>query len=160
MRFRSGKMKSGQSMTDSSQSTSSRVRNAGKASGMKSRKSGPSGSEEYPEPLPSLAPVLDIPSLSLIAATTATGTTVTTNSDGTFYWVVDALITAPSVAQMKLGQDSTGAAGDASGNAAAAEPNISSITGLVSATAYYLHCYQESIAGGSAVVTSAQFTTL
>ena len=78
---------------------------------------------------------------------------------GTFYFVVDALATKPSIAQMKAGQDSGGAAGDDSGNGAIADPNIALLTGLVTATSYFLHCYEEGADGKeSNIVTSAQFT--
>lgn len=158
MPFRSGKKKSGVRMTDNSRSNTARVSQAGRGSrglGGKIR-----GSESSEVPLLTV-PILQIPDVSAIADTTATGTTGTNTTVGsTFYWVVDELAAPPSVAQIKLGQNSAGGAADDADNAVAANPNVSTITGLTAATDYTLHCYQENTAGGSAVVSSAEFTTL
>ena len=162
MPFRSGKKRSGVRIADVSRSNTQRVSRAGRGGkGAASRsRSGPRGSESTEVPL-EIVPILQIPVLSAITDTTATGNTETNTIAGsTFFWIVDELASAPSVAQIKLGQNSAGGAADDAANAAAAQPNVSLITGLTAATDYTLHCYQENTAGGSAVVSSAEFTTL
>ena len=65
---------------------------------------------------------------------------VTTDVDtGTFYWVLTTSATAPSVAQVKAGQDHLGAAAPASGNKVVSATGVQSdsATGLAASTTYY-----------------------
>lgn len=106
-------------------------------------------------------PALGTPIISAITATTATATTTNTTSEGTLYFVVSENASPPSVAQIKVGDDAGDVAGVDSGNGAvAASPIVTAITGLTTATDYTYHAYQENAGGGSAVVSSAEFTTL
>jgi len=98
---------------------------------------------------------------ALLGATTATGTVQTNYSGGHIYTTVAEDGTTPTRAQVKAGQDATGAPGaftDSSDIIGSAPTNRSfNATGLSPDTTYYFHFMQE---GGSVVaVTSPAFTT-
>jgi hypothetical protein len=157
MPFISRKKKSGVALSGGTGRTNSkRIRQAGRGQS-RPRPRGSESHEVPPEPIPNLG----TPIISVIAATTATGTTDNTTTAGTFYFVVSLSATPPTVAQIKLGNGTGDIAGVDSGNAApGGSPVVIAITGLTTLTAYTFHAYQESAGGGSAVVSSAEFTTL
>ena len=155
MPFRSGKQKSGVRIADTSRSTTGRVSQAGRGSkGLGSRaRSGPRGSE-------SNELSISTPVISAILATTATATTPISRIDGTFFFVVSENAVRPSIAQIKAGDDAGDVAGvDAGNGAVVANPVVTAITGLTTATEYYFYAYQEIDTNGSAVVSSGLFTT-
>ena len=156
MPFRSGKKRSGVRIVDSSRSTTRRVSQAGRGSkglGGRSR-SGPRGSE-------SNEAAISTPVISAITTTTATATTPISRIDGTFFFVVSENAVRPSIAQIKAGDDAGDVAGvDAGNGAVVANPVVTAITGLTTATEYYFYAYQEIDSTGSAVVSSGLFTTL
>lgn len=79
---------------------------------------------------------------------------------GTLYYVVTTSATPPSAAQIIAGQDHTGSAAAASGNAAAASgANAFTATGLASNTAYYAYRVQNNGADSN-VLAGSVFTTL
>ena len=98
---------------------------------------------------------------------TATGTTTANISvtpsvnEGTIWWIVSEDNTQPSHAQIKAGQDGTGATAKQSGSIAAPFTFPIAVTGLDSRTTYYAWFTQEDAAGTEAVgqVGSPGFTT-
>jgi len=107
------------------------------------------------------ADALDNPTGAATGATTAFGTVHTNYSGGHIYTTVAEDGTTPTRAQVKAGQDATGAPGvftDHSDIIASAPTSRSfNATGLSPDTVYYFHYMQE---GGSTVaVTSPAFTT-
>ena len=108
------------------------------------------------------APTLTSPSVTAVAATTATGNVTTNEGNGTLYGIVSTSATAPSSAQIQAGQNHTGAAAVWAGNQAVSTTGAKtfSITGLTASTAYYFHAQHKDAANNnSTVATSAQFTT-
>jgi hypothetical protein len=107
-------------------------------------------------------PTLSSPVGTATGATTATIGATTDEGNGTKYGVVTAGSTAPTAAQVKAGQDSSGSAAAFAGSGSVSATGVWTIgaTGLTASTAYYAHLMQEDAAGNkSAVVSSAQFTT-
>lgn len=104
---------------------------------------------------------LTSPTGTQTGSTTATGNVTTDQGSGTLYWVVSTSATPPSVAQIQLGQDSTGAAAAASNNQPVSATGVQNIsaTGLTASTTYYAYYQQHDAAGDSTVVASASFTT-
>jgi hypothetical protein len=106
---------------------------------------------------------------TLTAATgTATGSmnatvgATTDEGNGTMYAVVTTSSTQPSVAQIKAGQDHTGAAATWAGNQAidSAGAKTFTATGLIQSTNYWAHLvHTDAAANDSNRVSSAQFTT-
>lgn len=108
------------------------------------------------------APVLSSPTGSATGATTADGGVATDEGNGTLYAVCTTSATPPSIAQVKAGQDHTGAAAayDTSQAVSVTGAQAVAATGLTASTAYYWHFLQADAAGNdSNIVTSAQFTT-
>ena len=108
------------------------------------------------------APILTSPVGTQTGQTTATIGATTDEGNGTLYGVVTVSGTPPSAAQVKLGQDNTGAAATFAGNVAVSSTGAKTInaTGLTSATAYFAHLMHEDAATNqSNVISSAQFTT-
>lgn len=112
------------------------------------------------------APTLSSPTGAATGDTTADGSVSTDEGNGTLFAVVTTSATAPTAAQVKAGQDHTGAAaafavGSGSGQAVTGTgtQNVSA-TGLTASTAYYWHYMHEDAATNqSTVVSSASFTT-
>jgi trimeric autotransporter adhesin len=109
------------------------------------------------------APVLSNVTVGSIGATTAV-LSGTSSSAGTAYYVVQlSSLSAPTVAQVIAGQQSSGATAVASGNAAvtAATARTFSITGLEAATSYtaYLVANDNQATPLSSVAVAATFTT-
>lgn len=108
------------------------------------------------------APVLTSPTGTADTATTATIGATTDEGNGTIYGVVTTSATQPSVAQIKAGQDHTGAAAVWGGSAAVTATGARNLspTGLAASTAYSPHLVQTDAAGNdSNRVTAASFTT-
>lgn len=109
-----------------------------------------------------VAPVLTSPAGASTGSTTASGSVSTDEGNGTLYQVTTTSGTAPSVAQIKLGQDNTGTAAAYSSNQAISSTGTKNIsaTGLAAETAYYNHFqHVDAAANDSTVVSSALFTT-
>jgi len=109
------------------------------------------------------APVLSAPIALPLGDTTGYLAVITNEANGTLYWVLTTSATPPSAAQVKAGQNNTGAAAAASGNQAVTTTGYQLITatGLTSNTAYYAYFMQEDAVGNqSNVSASSTFTTL
>jgi hypothetical protein len=110
------------------------------------------------------APTLTLPTGVQTGATTAT-VGATTNENGTLYAVVTTTNTQPSVAQIKAGQNASGAAAVFAGNLAvtgisSAAARTLNATDLSASTLYYAHLVETDAAGNNSnIVTSASFTT-
>jgi len=113
--------------------------------------------------------VLDVTSPSLSdpvdtanGGTASTGSVSTNEDDGTLYWVVTTSSTAPTEAQVKLGQDNSSVAATASGNQSVSGTGTQNITpnGLTATTAYTTHfMHEDAAANQSFVSTASGFTT-
>lgn len=119
-------------------------------------------SSSFTTPADSTAPTLSSPSASETGDTTASLSVSSDEANGTLYWVVTQSATGPSAAQIKAGQDHTGAAADDNGSqsvTATGTQNANS-TGLAEQTTYYAHfMHEDAAANQSTVATSASFTT-
>lgn len=89
-----------------------------------------------------------------------TGTVDTNTGSGTLYHVVTQSTTTPSVAQIKAGEDDTGAAADASGSQTIGSTGTKSVAGssLTTGTTYYIHYSHTDGSEDSSPVTSSSFT--
>lgn len=108
------------------------------------------------------APVLSAPTGAATSSRTATVGATTDEGNGVLYAVVTSSATQPSVAQIKLGQDHTGAAAVWSSTLAISSAGAKTLpaTGLAANTAYYAHfVHTDAAANNSNRVTSAAFTT-
>ena len=108
------------------------------------------------------APVLTTPTATATGPTTAIIGATTDEANGTLYGVVTTSATQPSVAQIKAGQDHTGAAAVWGGSAAvsATGARTLSATGLTASTSYRAHLVHSDAAGNdSNRVTAASFST-
>ncbi|CDN87328.1 hypothetical protein BN948_01748 [Hydrogenophaga intermedia] len=107
-------------------------------------------------------PTLTSPTGTKTGSSTATGTVSTNEANGTAYAVVTTSATAPTAAQVRAGQDHTGAAAAWAGNQAVGSTGVKTFnaTGLAGSTTFRYHFHQRDAANNdSAVVTSAAFTT-
>lgn len=107
---------------------------------------------------PSLDPVLSSPAVSAVTATTATVGATTDQAAGIFYVVATNSTTSPTAAQIKLGQDHTGAAastyGGASGSVAVSSANPSlTLTGLLTGSTRRIYAVQTASGRDSAVLS-------
>jgi hypothetical protein len=91
-----------------------------------------------------LGPVLSDPTATSIAQTTATIGCTTDDATGTLYAVVTTSATQPSIAQIKAGQNHTGAAAVWAGDddSLSVGANTFSVTGLTAGTQYYTYFVQ------------------
>lgn len=108
------------------------------------------------------APVLSSPTGSATGSQTATVGATTDEGNGTMYAVVTTSSTQPSVAQIKAGQDHTGASAAWAGSQAVSSTGAKTLdaTGLAPNTAYYAHLvHTDAAANDSNRVSSAAFTT-
>jgi hypothetical protein len=103
------------------------------------------------------APVLSSPTAAATSATTANLSVTTDEGNGTLYVVGTASATAPTAAQVKLGQDHTGAAADAAGSTAVAAAGVltGSAGGLTPSSTRYIHFMQEDAGGNQSAVVSS-----
>jgi hypothetical protein len=104
-------------------------------------------------------PTLTAPGGVMLAATTATLSVTVNEASGTLYYVVTGSATPPTAAQIKLGQNNTGAAAIYAGSQAASPSGAktATATGVTDGTryAYYM---QEDTAGNQSSVSSATWT--
>lgn len=110
----------------------------------------------------SIGPTLSSPTDTQTGATTADLSVSTTGDDGALYWVVTTSSTAPSAAQVKAGQDHTGAAASDSGSQAVSATGVqnANATGLTAETAYFAHFMHEDAGTNQSNVASGDgFTT-
>lgn len=108
------------------------------------------------------APVLSSPTGAATGSSTATVGATTDEGNGTLFAVVTSSSTQPSIAQIKAGQDHTGAAAAWGGSVAVSSTGAKTLnaTGLAPTTAYYAHVvHTDSAANDSNRVSSAVFTT-
>lgn len=110
------------------------------------------------------APTLSSPTDAANGATASTGSVSTNEGNGTLYWVVTTSATAPSAAQVKLGQDNSSVAATDSGSQTVSGTGVQTITpapsGLTASTAYTTHFMHEDAATNQSTVSSASgFTT-
>lgn len=114
--------------------------------------------------LTSVAPVLSLATDTATGTTTASGTVSTTGTNGTLYAVITTSSTSPSAAQVKAGQDHTGAAAVDTASQAVTGIGVQTITGgftgLTASTAYYAHYMHENTSSQQSNVASGDgFTT-
>jgi hypothetical protein len=110
------------------------------------------------------APVLANPINAADGETASTGRVATDEAKGMLYWVVTTSATAPTAAQIKLGQDNAGVAATASGSqvvtTAGQQPLSPAPSGLAPGTTYTTHFMHEDTVGNQSAVASAPaFTT-
>lgn len=104
------------------------------------------------------APTLTSPSFTGTAQTTGTATVTTNEANGTLYCVVTTGSTSPTGAQVRAGQDSTGAAAAYASSQAITTTGAKnfSATGLTAGTTYYAHFqHRDANTNDSTVSTSA-----
>lgn len=108
------------------------------------------------------APVLTSPTGTQTGSTTANVGATTDEGSGTMWAVVTTSATQPSVAQIKAGQNHTGASAAWGGSQAISTTGAKTLgaTGLTASTAYYGHVvHTDAAANDSNRVSSAEFTT-
>lgn len=108
------------------------------------------------------APVLSSPTGVETGSTTATVGATTDEGNGTLYAVITTSNTQPSVAQIKAGQDHTGAAAVWADDVAVASTGAKTLdaTGLSATTTYYAHLVQtDAASNNSNRVSSTSFLT-
>lgn len=108
------------------------------------------------------APVLTTPTGTATGSSTATVGATTDEGNGTMYAVVTTSATQPSVAQLKAGQDHTGAAAAWGGSVAVSSTGAKTLnaTGLTASTTYYGHVvHTDAATNDSNRVSSSSFTT-
>jgi len=110
------------------------------------------------------APVLSSPTDAANGATAATGSVSTDEGNGTLYAVCTTSATAPTAAQVKLGQDNAGAAAAWDGSQAVSGTGVQTLSpapsGLTAETAYTIHFMHEDAATNQSTVASGDgFTT-
>lgn len=108
------------------------------------------------------APVLTSATGTATGSTTANVGATTDEGNGTMYAVVTTSSTTPSVAQIKAGQDHTGAAAVWDDTLAIGSTGAKTLgaTGLSPSTGYYGHLvHTDAAANDSNTISSAQFTT-
>lgn len=105
------------------------------------------------------APTLTSPS-GAGGALTCSGSVTTDEGNGTLYAVVTASDTAPSKAQVKAGQDHTGAAALRTHSQAISSSGSKSVPGgsVTAGTRYFHFMHEDAAANQSAVVTSSSFS--
>jgi hypothetical protein len=109
------------------------------------------------------APTLTFPNALPLGDTSCYLEVTTNEGNGTLYYVVTTSVSNPSAAQVKAGQDHTGAAAAYAGSQAVSSTGAQTATGtgLSSATVYYGYFMHEDAAGNqSAVKALTTFTTL
>lgn len=110
------------------------------------------------------APTLSSPTDAANGSTAATASVSTNEASGTLYWVISTSATAPSAAQVKLGQMHTGAAAADSGSQAVSGTGVQNLSpapsGLTASTTYYAHFMHEDTSTNQSTVASGDgFTT-
>jgi len=109
------------------------------------------------------APTLTFPNALPLGDTSCYLEATTNEGNGTLYYVVTTSVSNPSAAQVKAGQDHTGAAASYAGSQAVSSTGAKTATGtgLASNTTYYTYFMHEDAVGNqSAVKALTVFTTL
>jgi len=107
-------------------------------------------------------PTLTLPSFAGTGATTGSASVTTNEGNGTLYCVVTTSATPPTGAQVRAGQDSTGAAAAyaSSQSVSSAGSKTFNAAGLSTSTTYYAHFqHRDAQSNDSIVVTSLGGTT-
>lgn len=107
-------------------------------------------------------PTLTSPTAVQTGQTTGTIGVTTDQGNGTLFWVVTTSSTAPSVAQIKAGQDNSGAAAAASGSQAVSASGAQShnVTGLSAGTTYNaFFVHTDAGSNNSNIPSGVNFTT-
>lgn len=108
------------------------------------------------------APVLTSATGTATGATTATVGATTDEANGTMYCVVTTSATQPSVAQIKAGQNHTGAAASYASSQSITTTGAKTFnaTGLTASTTYYAHMvHTDAASNDSNRISSSSFTT-
>ena len=110
------------------------------------------------------APTLSSPTDEANGATASTASVSTDEANGTLYTAVTTSATAPTAAQVKLGQDNSSVAAAFAGSQAVSATGVQTISpapsGLTPSTANTTHFMHEDAAGNQSAVSSASgFTT-
>lgn len=108
------------------------------------------------------APTLSGATDTKTGSTTGTGTISTNEGQGTLYWVLTAVVTTPTAAQIRAGQDNLGASALKSGNQAVTTTGTQTVpfTALTNNTAYYAHFTQDDPSSNhSNAISGDGFTT-
>lgn len=109
------------------------------------------------------SPILTDASGEATSETTGDIVVTTDEGNGIIYWVVTTSATQPLGSQVKAGEDHTGSAAVASGNASVSTTGekTGSVTGLTASTSYYGHWMHEDSSGNqSSVVSTSAWATL
>lgn len=103
------------------------------------------------------APTLSGPTDAANGQTASTGSVSTDEGNGTLYSVATTSSTAPTAAQVKLGQDHTGSAATSAVSQAVSATGVQTVNhaGLTAATQYYTHYMHEDAASNQSTVVSA-----
>lgn len=103
-----------------------------------------------------IAPTLTLQDVDNIGFTTVDAIVTTNEDNGTLYLVMTTSATDPSVAQIKAGQDHTGAAAayDDSQAISSIGQKTFNVTGLSSLTTYYAYWMHEDAAGNDSAIVS------
>lgn len=107
------------------------------------------------------APTLSSPTDASTGQTTATATVSTNEANGTLYCVVTTSSTSPTAAQVKAGQDNSGAAATYASSQAISSTGVKSFsaTGLTAGTAYTAHFMHEDAVGNQSTVSKGDGLT-
>ena len=108
------------------------------------------------------APVLSSPTAASVGETTVTPTCTTDTAEGTMYMVVVPNGDSPSVAQIKAGQQSSGAAAidsDSDVIASTGAHAFAQVTGLTASTSYELYFVHTDVAANDSTAATVGFTT-
>lgn len=109
-----------------------------------------------------LAPILSGQTVGNITSDGGVPAVTTDENNGRVYMVVVANGDAPSVAQIKAGQQSSGAAANAAENKNVGSPGVqtfTAVTGLSAATAYDVWFVHMDMAFNNSTAVKADFTT-
>lgn len=108
---------------------------------------------------PDPVPVLSNVNASTDSIGNFSGSITTDKGEGTLYYVVSTAVSAPTAAEVALGEDGTGSTPAASGSKAVSSAGSQGIQGggLVSDVTYYLYATQSTAAGNANVVQSGAF---
>lgn len=103
------------------------------------------------------APTLSNPTAVENSATSLAATVTTNEANGTLSWVATASATSPTAAQVKAGQDHTGASAVTSGSQSVSATGVQSVsvTGLTTGQTVYVHFQQDDAASNASVVVSS-----
>lgn len=107
------------------------------------------------------APTLTAATAVSISNAAMTGTVTTDEANGTQYMVATTSATPPSAAQIRAGQNNTGAAAVFAANQAISSTGVKTfnVTGLAELTTYYLYYHHRDSSNNDSSVVSANATT-